>query len=832
MRPCTSAILRFVLLAVVGLAGCREHSSPAQGEIPVVMPTPSAPTTPETPPPPSAPAPEPVTLTVTRTGVGSISSKPAGLDCGSNCRAAFTPGSNVTLIAAATADTRFTGYSGDCTGMSCTLTMDVAKSVTATFIALPPPITVSETATSITATDGTASFTIPKASARYSVSRGGITVQAADPTLPDPATNPDYTTCDNISNGIDRCYPGLEDVSYRPLAYRTAAGWQRATGSAVASVGRRTLHLALSTSDGEGAMLDVSFPEDAAIEFVYAPKASGILAVADAVAAVAGEGYFGAGQRFTRFNLTGLAVPLWISHGLLADRYTSTNEIAVPFFWSPRGWGLWSAQDERGELNFANPTERVDAVHVLREASVLKQVFYFGTPQQILATHTARSGRPKWTPADWMWRPMIWQDEDTSTDSVMALINGMKSRAIPLGAVWLDNPWDAGRASFDFASDRFAEPDRLIADVHAAGVKLMVWLSPYVGGEARTFAESQGWVITGVRADNNDATYLPARSLDAHLDFTNPAAFAWYRDGLRRLVRRGVDGVKLDRCEEDLSDTSVWANGLPNAANHNPYCTLYQQASYEAFALERPPVNGVSDFALMARGGWTGASQFTGHWAGDNISVSGELGLAQALRSLLSLSASGFPWNAADMGGYVGLRQDMGEAAFGNPLLPPTPNTYIRWVQLGALSPVMQGAIPPWWVSDEAIAIYRTYATLHDRLAPYTDALARESIASGTPIVRPMAFAYPTDTVAAVLEDQYLYGPDLLVAPIIGEALEAGTVARTVYLPSGDRWVDFWSGMEHPGGLTIPVVVPLAQLPIFVRKGAMLPQGVSAAELP
>lgn len=696
----------------------------------------------------------------------------------------------------------------------------------------PPAITVSQTATSITATDGERTFSIPRVSARYSVSGGGVLVQAANPLLPDPATNPDYTSCDNIQNGIDRCYPGLEDVSYRPLAYRTAAGWQNATSATVKVSTPSTLTMDLTTSDGAGALLEVRFPDDAAIELVYTPAASGVIAVADSVTATAGEGYFGAGQRFTRFNLTGLAVPLWISHGLLADRYTSTNEIALPFFWSPRGWGLWSAQDERGEMNFANPSERVDAVHVLREAKVLKQVFYFGTPQQILATHTARTGRPKWTPADWMWRPMIWQDEDTSTDSVMALIDGMKSRDIPLGAVWLDNPWDAGRASFDFDTERFPDPDQLIAEVHAAGVKLMVWLSPYVGNEARTFAESQGWVITGTRADNNDATYLPARGLDAHLDFTNPAAFAWFRDGLRRLVARGVGGVKLDRCEEDLSDTSVWANGLPNAANHNLYCTLFHQASYEAFAAERPPVNGVSDFALLARGGWTGSAAFTGHWAGDNISAPGELGLTQALRSLLSLSASGFPWQSADMGGYVGLRQDMGEAAFGNPALPPTPNTYIRWVQLGALSPVMQGAIPPWWVSAEAIAIYRTYATLHDRLAPYTDALARLSVSEGTPIVRPMAFAYPDDPIAVALEDQYLYGPDLLVAPITGVELEAGTVVRTVYLPAGDSWVNFWSGTEYPGGLSIPVVSPLAQMPLFVRKGAVLPAGVSAAELP
>ena len=117
------------------------------------------------------------------------------------------------------------------------------------------------------------------------------------------------------------------------------------------------------------------------------------------------------------------------------------------------------------------PLERADAVQVMREATALHQVFYLGSPAEILAMHTARTGRPQWRPAEWMWRPMIWQDEDTSSESVQALVSGMAERDIPLGAVWLDNPWDAGRASFEFSAERFPDSAALIAAVHAAGVK-------------------------------------------------------------------------------------------------------------------------------------------------------------------------------------------------------------------------------------------------------------------------------------------------------------------------------------------------------------------------
>lgn len=785
-------------------------------------------------PPAGEPEPARQRLGVQIEGEGRVQSEPADLDCPARCEAEFAQGSTLVLRASAAEGFRFAGYAGDCQGESCTLRMDRDRQVQARFEALPPALVLSETDGELSASDpltGTV-FVIAKQTGHYRIQRGERVLESVGSGLALPL-NLDYYGCDDIQDGIDRCYPGLVDVSYQPLAYRTAAGWQAASGASLREAGRRELWLDLATSDGAGAELRVGFAEDGALELDYRPKAADVQAVADAWAAGIGPGYYGAGQRFGRYNLRGLSVPLWISHGLGSDRsLLSTNEVVAPFFWSSAGWGLWSAQDERGEFNFANPLERADAVQVLREAASLHHVFYLGTPQEILSAHTARAGRPRWRPAEWMWRPMIWQDEDTSSESVLALVEGMSSRDIPLGAVWLDNPWDAGRASFEFSAERFPDPAALIDAVHAAGVKLMVWLSPYVGGAAEAYARERGWVVSGTREDGNDATYFPTRGIDPALDFTHPEAFAWWRDGLRGLIARGIDGVKLDRCEEDLSDTSVWANGLPNRANHNPYCVLYQRAAWEAFAAERPAnAEGVSDYALLARGGWTGSARYTGHWAADNLSLPGLLGLGQALNSLLSLSASGFPWSGADIGGYVGLRQDMGEGAAGNPLLLPTPNLYIRWTQLGALSPVMQSAIPPWWVSDAAIDNYRRYATLHDRLAPLTAELARASIEQGVPIVRPMAYAYPDDAQALLAEDQYLYGPDLLVAPITGELVDLGLAIRTVYLPAG-RWRHFWNGIEFDGPLTVPVVAALDELPLFVRVGAALPAGVSAAELP
>ena len=664
-------------------------------------------------------------------------------------------------------------------------------------------------------------------SSEWRDARGSLLRDAA-PTGQDPIANPDYARHNDKQDGIDQAYPGLPQVSYRPLSYLTADGWQRVTGIAQWRVDGNTLEIEASTTDGAGAGLRYRFASDGALELRFRPKAATVQAVSTAWDSPESQHYYGGGQRFSAFDMRGTSLPLWISHGPRSNRASSTNEIAASFFWCPCGWGAWSPSDARGEINFAETAERGDALRIAQETDTLEVVLYRGRPREILGAHTARAGRPQWTPPSWMWRPMVWQDSDTTTETVRKLVNGMRERDIPLGAVWLDNPWDAGKASFDFDPARFEDPDALIREVRGQGVRFMVWLSPFVTGDYETLARSRGWAVEGTRPDNNDATYYPVRGIDPHLDFTHPEAVAWWQEGLRRLVRRGVDGVKVDRGEEDLSEESVWHNGLPNRLNHNAYVDRYHRAIFESFKAERPD----GDFAIFARGGWNGSGRWAGHWAADNGSFVGELGLTQALRSLLSLSVSGFPYNGSDIGGYAGLRQDMGESAGGQPLLTPGESLYIRWTQLGAFSPVMQTPVPPWWVNERSVRVYRRYAVLHDRLVPYIDTAARLAISEGVPIVRPMPFEYPEEPLALAADDQYLFGPDILVAPVT-TLLEGGLPAglRMVFIPPG-RWVNFWTGVVQEGPKRISVLAPLDQVPLFVREGAQLPPGVSAAELP
>ena len=159
----------------------------------------------------------------------------------------------------------------------------------------------------------------------------------------------------------------------------------------------------------------------------------------------------------------------------------------------------------------------------------------------------------------------------------------------------------------------------------------------------------------------------------------------------------------------------------------------------------------------------------------------------------------------------------------------PLETTYMRWAQLGALSPVMETDFAPWWVSWKAVKAYRMYATLHHRLVPYIARYAERAARDGIPIVQPLPFAYPHDGRASRITDEYLFGDDLLVAPITSIA-DPVQVSRSVHLPVGG-WTDFWNGRRYNGNRTIQVVAPLDRLPLFVRDGASLPSNVNAASL-
>ncbi len=426
-------------------------------------------------------------------------------------------------------------------------------------------LAVTDTLTTYAVTDGTATVTVQKAPWRLSLAGiAGTAAMEQDPALPDLTSNAAAQSNKNVDGmGHDKAYPGLPVVSTRPLAYLRGGAWQHMTAFASAVVSGGTVTITAATSDGLGATVTLVF-RGPAVDLRFNPSGAAADAVAESFTQGPGEHYYGGGGRFLRPELTGLSVPLWASHGIGADRYTFTNEIAVPFLVSTGGWGLWDRTGARGELAVGVP-DRPGVLSAILETNAL----YVGGMQPVLSAFTVDSGRNP-VPPEWAFRPMFWDDNHNDQAFITAAVDRLRADGFPVGAYWIDNPFQPHQGDFAPSPTRFPDFAGFVAGLHAQGVRLMTWVSPFIS--PGSIVESLGAkAVAGMPADHDDHTYVPARSLTDHVDLTDPASYAAEVAAATALLERGVDGFKLDRGEEDYADAAVFADGSPNRLEHNRY---------------------------------------------------------------------------------------------------------------------------------------------------------------------------------------------------------------------------------------------------------------------
>jgi alpha-D-xyloside xylohydrolase len=331
----------------------------------------------------------------------------------------------------------------------------------------------------------------------------------------------------------------------------------------------------------------------------------------------------------------------------------------------------------------------------------------------------------------------------------------------------------------------------MIADLKKDGFHISLWQLPYFVPKNRLFPEllEKGLVVRDGKGN------LPYD--DAVLDFSNPETVSWYREKLEALLRLGVGAIKVD-FGEAAPLTGHYASGRSGFYEHNLYPLRYNKTVAD---LTRE-VNGES--IIWARSAWAGSQRYPIHWGGD--AGKEDAGMAATLRGGLSLGLSGFTFWSHDIGGFFGGKAE---------------EVYRRWVPFGMLSSHTRshGTPPkePWEFSPEFLAGYRRAAELRYRLMPYIYAQSKDASERGLPMVRALFVEYPDDPGAWGVEDAYLFGSDVLVAPL----LETGTTGRDVYLPGGS-WVDYQTGRVHPRGWQR---IEAGEIPavILVRAGAVLP---------
>ena len=514
-----------------------------------------------------------------------------------------------------------------------------------------------------------------------------------------------------------------------------------------------------------------------------------------------GDQVYGLGERFGAFVKNGQEVDIWNADGGTSSEQAYKN---IPFYLTNAGYGLFV--NEPGRVSFEVGSEVVSRVQFSVPAETLEYFVIYGpTPLEVLRKYTALTGRPALPPA-WSFGLWLTTSFTTSYDeqTVSSFVDGMLERDIPLGVFHFDSFWmrEFHWCDFEWDPATFPDPEGMLARLKARGLKICVWINPYIAQRSALFREGVegGFLVTKANGDVWQWDRWQAGM--ALVDFTNPDACAWYAGKLKALMDMGVDCFKSDFGERIPTDV-VWHDGADPVRMHNYYTHLYNRTVFELLEKER----GAGDAVLFARSATAGGQQFPVHWGGDCESTFESM--AESLRGGLSLAASGFGYWSHDIGGFEGT---------------PDPATFKRWIAFGLLSSHSrlhgsESVRVPWAIDEESVEVLRDFTKLKARLMPSVYEAAVVAHTDGDPVMRPMVVQFPDDPGCATLDRQFMLGPDILVAPVFNARSMAD-----YYLPAG-RWTHLLTGEVQTGPRWVRELCDIRSVPVFARPGSVIATG-------
>ena len=519
-----------------------------------------------------------------------------------------------------------------------------------------------------------------------------------------------------------------------------------------------------------------------------------------------GERIYGCGESFTSLNKVGQKVNI----SVVDPQGPETDGMykPVPFYFSNRGYGIFMHTSAPTTADFG--ASYIGAQRLFMGDETMDFFVFFGEPKEILDKYTHVTGKspmlPLWTFGTWMSRISYFSQKEG-----LEIAHQLRANKIPADVIHFDTGWFGvdWQCDYEFAKDRFKDPVGMLRSLKKDGFHTCLWQLPYFTPKNRYFKE----LVDGgmaVRNGNGTLNYE-----DAVLDLSNPKTVGWYQDKIAHLIKQGVSVIKCDFGEAAPYD-GLYASGKTGFYEHNLYPLRYNKALWEAVKANSADNVGV----IWARSAWSGSQRYPLHWGGDAATNEvGSVGMLGDLRGGLSFGLSGFSFWSHDMGGFVTQSPD---------------DLYRRWLPFGFLSSHTRahGAPPtePWLISKDFTDAFRANAEMKYQLMPYVYAQAKDCSEKGLPMVRALFVEFPHDAGAWLVEDEYMYGSQILVAPL----LESGT-ERTVYLPKG-KWIDYQSGKVYEGGyqqVSVPtsaevqamgnVSQPLPCV-ILVKDGSLIPQ--------
>jgi alpha-glucosidase (family GH31 glycosyl hydrolase) len=634
------------------------------------------------------------------------------------------------------------------------------------------------------------------------------------------------------------------------IGFRVAGSWWHATRLMSSRRVGRAILARLATSDPAGRELSLRIaPAGRGIVRLSAAVRQGPLSEVEAVGigfrAESGERYLGFGERSNAVDQRGNTVESYVGEGpyqpgeaffvtpvvppwSIHDRADATY-FPMPWLLSTRGYGVLLDNTQTSYFRLGDDDPRAWSVEAQATRLSLR-VFAGPRPADVLRRLTARVGRQPKPLAPWFLGPWFQtgQPSKVPPEDEMRWVGLLRGNDAPVSVAethmrYLPCGSHQGNEDYERRRARF---------FHSRGFAILTYF------QEKVCTDYQRAYRSGIRDDAflkrpSGEVYIfdafvgdrtPPRAQIAQIDYSAPGAQRFYDSLLREAVAIGHDGWMED-FGESVPPDSVAANGMDGETFHNYYPVLYHRAGWRFAQRQTKPI------ARFVRSGWTGAHRYAQIvWGGDPTTSWGFDGLTSAVRNGLTMGLSGVGLWGSDIGGYFTLP--------GAPQL--TPELLIRWIQLGAVSGAMRTkatgqAIPDYrrpQIWDPAIRPHwRRYAKLRTQLYPYIAAAVARYRRSGLPLMRHLALVFPRDRRAAGLEDEFMFGPDLLAAPV----LAPGQRRRRLYLPRG-RWIDFWRTVhygERRGGFSlsaasllrgrrqVTVPAPLEQLPLFARAGAM-----------
>ena len=518
--------------------------------------------------------------------------------------------------------------------------------------------------------------------------------------------------------------------------------------------------------------------------------------------------------------------------GTTIELVQKNTKCTIPFVYSSRGYGfIWNSPSVgRAELVHN---------HTLWHAEASRQIDYIvvggGNPRAVMENFTEITGRAPVLPE---WAAGLWQSKlrYETQDQLLEVAREYTRRGIPLSVIVIDFFHWTQQGDWKFDPELWPDPEGMIRELDAMGIRTMISIWPTVDPRSENYQEmkEKNYLI---RAERGVSVFFMFMGPETYCDVTHPdgARYIWNR-ARENYYQKGIKLFWLDEAEPELrpydyDNVRYYAGNGLEVSNLYPY--YYAKAFYDGLREE-----GEQEIVNLSRCAWLGSQRFsTVVWSGDIASTFDSL--RKQLKAGLNFAMCGVPWWTTDIGGFFN----------GDPDDPAFRELIVRWFQFGVFCPIFRvhgyrmpysqvdswddingycpsgGPNEVWSFGDDAYQIIREQVALRERMKPYLMEQMRTAASVGVPVMRPLFFDYPQDRRTYECGDEYLFGPDILVAPVI----EAGTKERIVYLPEGSVWRSVSDDRVYQGGETVTVPVTLGTTPLFHRGDTAIPAWLTSA---